>query len=267
MTGGIFSILECNSCGLKFTNPRPEKEEISGFYDSEEYLSHNVEKKNIKSYLYRIVRKINLRSKLQIITRNSTGNRILDIGCGTGEFLAFCKNNKLTVHGIEPNDKAREYGIEVHGLTIEKEEKLDSLPTESFDVITMWHVLEHVPDLKSRMKKIRQLLCKDGTLFLAVPNSKCWDAAYYKEFWAAYDLPRHLYHFDNQAIIQLAAQNGFEVVKRIPMKWDAFYISLLSEQYKKNKFIFLRAFFNGMRSNFYASRNQKNYSSIIYVLK
>jgi SAM-dependent methyltransferase len=169
--------------------------------------------------------------------------------------------------GIEPNEKARRFGSKNFRLTIFDEPKLDDFSPATFDVISMWHVLEHVHLLNERMQRINQLLKPGGTLIIGVPDSDSWDASKYKEFWAAYDLPRHLYHFTYDSLKKLAYKNGFSVNTIIPLKFDAFYISLLSEKYISGKQNFFSAFTKGIRSNIYARKNENNYSSLIYICK
>ena len=195
------------------------------------------------------------------------GNALLDIGCGTGEFLNYCRKRNFTTTGIEPSEKAGRFASEEFGLTIFTENKLDDFPPASYDVITMWHVLEHVHKLNERMHQIEKLLKPGGTLIIAVPNSDSWDAAMYKYFWAAYDLPRHLYHFTRYSLKKLANKNGFSVNVIIPLKFDAYYISLLSEKYMAGKHNYLSAVTNGIRSNNHGRKNENNYSSLIYICK
>jgi 2-polyprenyl-3-methyl-5-hydroxy-6-metoxy-1,4-benzoquinol methylase len=191
----------------------------------------------------------------------------MDIGCGTGEFLNSCQKNNYQTTGIEPNEKARKFAIEKFGLTVFDESKLNIFSPSTFDVVTMWHVLEHVHKLKERMEQINRLLKPDGTLIIAVPNSDSFDAGKYYDFWAAYDLPRHLYHFTQESIKKLAKRNNFSVKTIIPLKFDAFYISLLSEKYFTGKQNYIRSFINGIRSNNYGRKNEDNYSSLIYICK
>ncbi|MCB0804787.1 MAG: class I SAM-dependent methyltransferase [Bacteroidales bacterium] len=262
-----FSINQCSDCGFLFTNPRPKDVDLPAYYDSKEYISHSNTKTGTVSKLYQLVRNYTLGKKVQLITKYIPEGKVLDIGCGTGEFLFTMQQSGFEVSGIEPNPEARKFGQEKHGLTVYPEEHLEKFQETKFEVITMWHVLEHVSDLQNRMKQLKKLLHQSGILIIAVPNPASMDAAIYKKFWAAYDLPRHLFHFRKEDIKNLANQHGFNIIKIYPMKFDSYYVSLLSEKYKTGKSNLLKAFLNGFISNLNASFANKNYSSLIYVLK
>jgi 2-polyprenyl-3-methyl-5-hydroxy-6-metoxy-1,4-benzoquinol methylase len=265
LTKEEFTIVSCESCGLKFVNPRPDATEIGKYYASPDYVSHGG-KKNVLNFLYSQVRKFSIRKKYKLVKTMAKGRKLLDIGCGTGEFLLYCKQNGFDVTGIEPGEKPRNFARESYKLDIYGEEELNNLVRPEFDVITLWHVLEHIHPLRERMNKIMEILKPGGFIIIAVPNSESWDAHYYGKFWAAYDLPRHLYHFSQETMQNLAHNHGLKVDQVIPMKLDAFYISLLGEKYTKGKQNYFRAVINGIRSNNFAGRNQKNYSSLIFIL-
>jgi 2-polyprenyl-3-methyl-5-hydroxy-6-metoxy-1,4-benzoquinol methylase len=266
LTKEEFSIVICASCGMKFVNPRPDTTEISKYYESPDYVSHGGQK-NALNYLYGIVRKYSIKKKFKIIKEYAKGKKLLDIGCGTGEFIFFCKQMGFDVKGVEPGEKPRSFAKATYQLDVGEEAHLDNITVAEFDIITMWHVLEHVHKLHERMNKIREILKSDGTLIVAVPNSNSWDARYYGKFWAAYDLPRHLFHFSGETMKILAGVHQFKIVKIIPMKLDAFYISLLSAKYAKGNQNYFKAIINGIRSNNFAKKNEKNYSSLIFILK
>jgi 2-polyprenyl-3-methyl-5-hydroxy-6-metoxy-1,4-benzoquinol methylase len=267
LTKEEYTIVICNSCGMKFVDPRPEASEISKYYESPDYISHDAGKKNSLNFLYRQARNFSIKKKYKLVKEHSRGKKLLDIGCGTGEFLFFCKINGFNVTGIEPGENPRFFAQTKYKLDVHEEAYLDNLFHPEFDVITLWHVLEHVHLLHERMNKILEIMKPDGSLIIAVPNSDSWDARYYGKFWAAYDLPRHLYHFSRGTMQILAQNHGLKIDKIIPMKLDAFYISLLSEKYAKGKKNYFRAVINGIRSNNFARKNEKNYSSLIFVLK
>jgi 2-polyprenyl-3-methyl-5-hydroxy-6-metoxy-1,4-benzoquinol methylase len=267
LTGQHFTIAECTSCGFRFTNPRPDRNEIVAYYESAEYIAHDAGKGTLFETVYKTVRGYMLDKKLKLVRATSKGNSLLDIGCGTGEFLSHCQKSGYAVTGIEPNDKARNFAKEKYALNIFDEEQLEKFNKESFDVITMWHVMEHVHDLKERIKMVHHLLKPGGTFIIAVPNCLSWDAEYYKEFWAAYDLPRHLYHFTPATMKLLVEKNGFLLTETHPLKFDSFYVSLLSEKYKTGSKSFPRGFLSGLKSNLSAANKEKNYSSMIYITK
>lgn len=260
-----FTLLIDQESELLVTTPRPNDEELEKYYESVNYISHTDAKKKLIDKIYQSVRNYTLKRKLKLINSlNSEEKTILDIGTGTGDFLLICKKNGWRVTGIEPNKKARELA----------EKKLDanlfiqtsSLSNKKYDIITLWHVLEHVPNLNEYISNLKKLLKSNGTLLIAVPNYKSFDALYYKEFWAAYDVPRHLWHFSKKAIIKLFQTENMKVEKIIPMKFDSYYVSLLSEKYKTGYHNFFKAFFVGFKSNRKAKAS-KEYSSHIYVIK
>lgn len=265
LTGESFNIVKCGECGFRFTNPRPRAEELGKYYESAEYISHSDSRKGIFASVYQVVRKYTLYRKLSMISNFQPKGNILDIGCATGQFLNYMAEHNWNTTGIEPDDKTRAHAISEYGLNVYPEEHLNVLPKSSFDVITMWHVLEHVSDLNGRLQQLATLLKPEGTLIVALPNCNAYDAKIYGEFWAGYDLPRHLYHFTREDVKLLLERHGFTVVNIRPMKFDAFYVSLLSEKYMRGKMRWLPAIWNGFWSNM--KSGQKNgYSSQIYVI-
>jgi 2-polyprenyl-3-methyl-5-hydroxy-6-metoxy-1,4-benzoquinol methylase len=266
LTHESFRISQCEKCGFLFTNPRPSAGELPAYYQSAEYISHSNSHQGMQNMLYQWVRKYTLGRKYKLIQSFKQGTRLLDIGCATGEFLHYFKKRNWETFGIEPDARARQLGISNYALTIEDEDYLQKLPDASFDVITMWHVLEHVPLLNERIAQLQRLLSSDGVLFIAVPNPSSPDAVLYGSFWAAYDVPRHLYHFTQQTITRLFSKHDFNLVRQIPMKFDAYYVSLLSEKYMHVK----NRFFNGILSGFVSNRaanRSGEYSSIIYAFR
>ncbi|MCW3077403.1 MAG: Methyltransferase [Bacteroidetes bacterium] len=263
----IFQIVNCLSCGFKFTNPRPENEELGNYYKSESYISHTNTKAGIISKLYHLVRAYTLRQKIRLLSKYVSRGTILDYGCGTGMFLKECKSAGWYTFGLEPDQGARRVGKEI-GIDSfgNKNELKKSLGNSQVDIITMWHVLEHVTDLDVTLDFFKENLKPKGSLVIAVPNYLSYDAIYYKEFWAAYDVPRHLYHFDITTICKVIEPYGFKLIDTQPMKFDSFYVSMLSEKYKNGFINYFRAFITGLRSNLKAKTN-KDYSSVIYVFK
>jgi 2-polyprenyl-3-methyl-5-hydroxy-6-metoxy-1,4-benzoquinol methylase len=262
-----FQIVQCNSCGFKFTNPRPEEEQLGKYYKSEDYVSHSNTKKGFINSTYQSVRKYTLLKKLQLISKYYKTGKILDIGCGTGEFLNTCKNAKWNTIGIEPDDDAREMAIQNFRLDVRREEELKDLDDESFDIISMWHVLEHVPNLNERVEGLKRLIKPKGIIIIAVPNCDSLDARLYKEEWAAYDVPRHLYHFTPQDIEALFRKHELKVFRILPMIFDSFYVSMLSEKIKSGNTNIIRSTWNGLRSNLSALKSGKKYSSQIYLIR
>lgn len=267
LTGEEFAIYKCSECGLLITRPMPELSKLGSYYASENYISHSDEQKDLLSKVYHFVRNYTHKRKYKLLKKYSSGNSVLDIGCATGEFLHYCASQGMKTTGVEPNDKARLIAQSRFKLEVATEPEIGSLETESFDLITMWHVLEHVPDLNHRMQDIYRLLRKDGFAFIALPNHASYDASFYYRFWAAWDVPRHLYHFDRKSLSALATKHGFEVVSALPMLFDSYYVSLLSEKYMKGKQSYFKAFLRGFVSNSKARTGTGEYSSLIYVLR
>lgn len=249
------------------TFPQPSLEKLPEYYKSEDYISHTDAKRNVFEKVYHLVKSVSLKQKLKLINSVvESDKKLLDVGCGTGDFLKIAKDNNWAVSGIEPNDEAREIANQKTNNSVFKIEQLLDFETQSFDVITLWHVLEHLPKLEDHMSVFKSLLKPNGTLIIAVPNYKSYDAHYYKNYWAAYDVPRHLWHFSKTSITKLVSKENMELIKTLPMKFDAYYVCLLSEQYKSGFMNPLKAFWIGLRSNIKAKQS-KEYSSLIYVIK
>jgi 2-polyprenyl-3-methyl-5-hydroxy-6-metoxy-1,4-benzoquinol methylase len=259
-----FELLIDEELQLLKTHPQPSLDVLPKYYESEDYISHTDGKRSLFEKLYQIIKSYSLNKKASLINslHLQKGN-LLDIGAGTGDFLATAKKAGWKTTGIEPNEKAKAIAIS-KGVSFA--ENLESIQSHSFDVITMWHVLEHVPDLENQIKELKRLVKPNGTIIIAVPNYKSFDAKYYGEFWAAYDVPRHLWHFSKIAIEKLFAKENMKLIKILPMIFDSFYVSLLSEKYKNGKMNFIKAFYIGLKSNGKAKRNFE-YSSHIYVIK
>jgi len=267
VSGEEFQLVENQEYGFLETIPQPTLEKLPSYYESEDYISHTDAKRNLFEKVYHLVRSISLKKKLKLINSFSSETKtLLDVGCGTGDFLQTAHQNEWQVCGIEPNKEARVIANKKTNQSVLEAEKLQELGSKSFDVITLWHVLEHLPNLEDDVKTFKTLLKEDGTLVIAVPNYKSFDAQYYKEFWAAFDVPRHLWHFDKKSISKLVAKQNMKVVQVKPMWFDAFYVSMLSEKYKSGKMNPVKGFWVGLRSNIkYLST--KEASSLIYVIK
>lgn len=258
-----FDLLHNEELDMLITHPQPSLEKLPSYYESVDYISHTDGNKSLFEKMYQFVKGIALKNKLKLINSQSPKGRILDIGAGVGDFLSVCKNNGWQTVGIEPSEKAKTIA-KSKGVSFV--DHLSELENHSFDIITMWHVLEHVPDLENQIKELKRLIKPNGTVIIAVPNFNSFDANYYGKYWAAFDVPIHLWHFSKTAIKKLFAIESLELVKVLPMKFDSFYVSLLSEKYKTGKMNFIKAFFIGWKSNRYGSKNSE-YSSHIYVLK
>ncbi len=260
-----FSILIDKETDLLVTSPRPKDEDLGAYYESEDYISHADAKKSLFDKLYQFVRNYTIKKKIELLeTFNVSEKKVLDLGAGTGDFLLACKKHGWNAAGVEPSRKANK--IASLKLSSSLEYDIESLRGKQYDVITMWHVLEHVPNLTTYIEQLQQLLAKNGTLVVAVPNHQSYDAKHYGKFWAAYDVPRHLWHFSQKSIEKLFAKVEMKVIQTLPMKFDAYYVSLLSEKYRGGKMNPLKAFLTGFRSNLKARRSNQ-YSSLIYIIK
>ena len=268
VSGESFIIAECSSCSFRFTQDVPDADSISPYYKSEDYISHTNTATGLVNRLYHFVRNrtiVQKRKLIERITGKKTG-KLLDIGSGTGVFLSEMKKNGWEATGLEPDADARNVAKKVYNVELVNTDHLFQLPAGHYDAITMWHVLEHVHDLSKYVQQIRSVLHPKGKLFIAVPNYTSLDASVYKEHWAAYDVPRHLYHFSPRSMVLLMEKHGLKVLQYKPMWYDSFYVSLLSSKYKNGKTNWLGSFWNGFRSNLAAMGDNKKCSSVIYVI-
>ncbi|MBP6557362.1 MAG: class I SAM-dependent methyltransferase [Flavobacterium sp.] len=259
----IFELHHNPEYDILITFPKPSLEKLPSYYESDDYISHTDGKRSLFERAYHFIKGIALKNKLKLINTQSPKGKLLDIGAGTGDFLVVAKNDGWQTTGIEPNAKAKRIAIN-KGVTFA--ESLAALETNSFDVITMWHVLEHVPNLDEYITELKRLIKPTGTIIIAVPNFKSFDANFYGRYWAAYDVPRHIWHFSKTAIEKLFGEKELKLVEVLPMKFDSFYVSLLSEKYKSGKMNFVRAFFVGWKSNLSGNKT-KEFSSHIYIIK
>jgi 2-polyprenyl-3-methyl-5-hydroxy-6-metoxy-1,4-benzoquinol methylase len=259
-----FDLYHDATLDMLHTSPQPSLENLGRYYESPDYISHTDSKRSLFEKAYHFVKGIALKNKLNLINSSSSGKgKVLDIGAGTGDFLLTAKENGWKTIGVEPSEKAKAIAIQ---KGIEFVVETQELESHSFDVITMWHVLEHVPNLDNQIKELKRLVKPNGTVIIAVPNFKSYDAKYYGKFWAAFDVPIHFWHFSKTAIKLLFEKENIKLEKILPMKFDSFYVSLLSEKYKNGKMNFIKAFWIGLVSNWKASRSLE-FSSHIYVLK
>ena len=256
-----FQLMKCTECGLIITSPRPIDEELPKYYISEDYVSHNDSSKGLINSIYQRVKKITLRQKEALISSYQTKKTLLDIGCGTGDFIKQCELNNWSVFGLEPDEGARKIALQKVPGKVEPGESLFTLK-KSFGTITLWHVLEHVSNLNEYFNQFNRLLEDNGRLIIALPNPESPDAEHYNSYWAAYDVPRHLFHFTKNNISMLAQNHGFELEDVKPMLFDSYYVSMLSEKYKSGSIFY--AAINGLKSNVKA-RNKINHSSLIYI--
>ena len=269
ISGEDYDIWECESCSGRFTQNAPDQESISSYYKSEDYISHSDTKKGIVNALYHRVRGIMLARKFKLVNKYAKSGTLLDYGCGTGYFPAYVKSKGKSVKAIEIDPEARAFAQKKWGLEVYEPEALTNgeFNNHSFSVISLWHVMEHLYNPEEYMKRFHQLLHNDGTLVIAVPNYTSKDGEFYGKHWAAYDVPRHLWHFNPVSMVQFAERNGFTLLSKEKMPFDSFYVSLLSEKYKKGSTSMFAGFLNGYKSYIKSMKNPDLCSSVIYVFK
>jgi 2-polyprenyl-3-methyl-5-hydroxy-6-metoxy-1,4-benzoquinol methylase len=267
VSGETFDIKECGSCSFRYTEPRPPEERIGDYYESEDYISHSNTSKGPINTLYKLARNYTVRKKHRMVKKlaGEMPLRILDHGCGTGEFLAHCKKKGWETQGLEPDEGARAQASEQLGEQVGPPERLSELPDAFFSIITLWHVLEHVPRLQETVKDLKRTLAPGGTLVIAVPNCSSFDAEHYGPYWAAYDVPRHLYHFRPPDIRRLFEEHRMTLKEIRPMFLDGIYVSMLSEKYQGK--MPWRGVWTGFRSNLKADLKEGTYSAQIYLIE
>jgi 2-polyprenyl-3-methyl-5-hydroxy-6-metoxy-1,4-benzoquinol methylase len=263
-----FVVWQCSNCSLRFTQDVPDEASIGKYYQSTEYISHSNTSNGLVNSLYQKVRDYTLNQKASlIIGKTIKQGKILDLGAGIGAFLSTMKGKGWEITGIEPNEGARQQAKNLFNIELKETGSLQQLPENSFDAITLWHVLEHVHQLHDYIERLKKLLKPNGKIFIAVPNYSSLDSSIYKLYWAAYDVPRHLYHFTPKAIQVLMQKHDLKVSSKKPMWFDSFYISLLSSKYKNGKINWIGAGLSGVRSNLKALLNKKYCSSITYIIE
>lgn len=270
LTQATFDIIECAFCGLKYTYPIPPADKIAPYYDFPEYISHTDVKSGWMNKLYHYIRNKTLLQKANWVQSLFTGHKgkLLEIGAGTGAFANTMVQKKWEVTALEPDENSRNIAFEKYNIALRPIDHLFTIDTLSQDVICLWHVLEHVHDLQGYMNAFNAILKPTGKLIIAVPNHTSYDANFYKEYWAAFDVPRHLYHFSPSSMKVLLKKYNFQLVEVKPMWYDSFYVSILSEKYKQTGIMgIFRAFFVGCISNLKALSNPDKASSLIYVIK
>lgn len=268
-TGEQFDLFRCEECGFLFTQSVPDESVIGKYYESPDYISHTDTHKGLANRIYHWVRRYMLGSKARLIRLSSgmDSGRLLDIGTGTGYFSHFMQEQGWQVSAIEKSPQAREFALCHFNLKVDEPEALMQYEADSFEVITLWHVMEHLQSLNEVWEQLYKMLSEHGILVVAVPNPTSFDAHKYKEYWAAYDVPRHLWHFTPSAMQQLGVKHGFKLAEIHPMPFDAFYVSMLSEKYKGSKIPFLKGMWSGAEAWLASLVKKEKSSSLIYVFR
>lgn len=269
VSGEQFEIWQCENCHVRFTQAIPDKFSVAKYYQSDNYISHTDTRKGFINSLYHLIRRRTLDQKKNMIER-FTGvgkGKLLDIGAGTGAFAAHVRKGGWQSVGLEPDEGTRQRALDLYGISLLDSSELFSLPVNSFDAVTLWHVLEHVHELHEYMDRIRTVLQPKGKAFIAVPNYTSLDAQTYGAYWAGYDVPRHLYHFSPSSMKMLLQKHSMKLYNVQPMWYDSFYVSMLSEQYKHDSSGHISAFWNGLLSNMKAFGNKERCSSLIYIIE
>lgn len=268
-SGEQFDLCRCGECGFTFTQGVPVEAEIGKYYETPDYISHSDTKKGAMNAIYHWVRGYMLGRKARLVIKEShrTRGRVLDIGTGTGYFANAMQGRGWRVEAVEKNVQARAFAKEHFGLDVKPESALNMFAPGTFDVITLWHVMEHLEHLNETWERLWELLSDRGKLVIAVPNCLSYDARRYGNKWAAYDVPRHLWHFTPATIQELGSRHGFILAGRHPMPFDAFYVSMLTERQAGHSCAFLRGMCTGTAAWLSALRHKEESSSMIYVFR
>ena len=262
-----FVICQCSDCSFRFTNPRPNIAESGKYYQSDDYISHTDSKKGLLNKLYQVARDYMIATKYKSTVKKYNAKSLVDYGCGTGDFLKYCIDKGTNAIGLEIDDSARKIALNKGCKEVYEPSYLSNISSHSADIITLWHVLEHIHDLHPTVKHFNRILNENGTLVIAVPNHESHDAKHYGKYWAAYDVPRHLYHFNVASMTRLMNDEGFKLIETRTMRLDSFYIALLSNKYQSGGMNPIKAIYIGLVSNLKTLFNIRNSSSIIYIFK
>ena len=264
-----FELHTCEACGFVFTQDAPTGQALDAYYETPDYISHSDTRRGLINKAYHAVRSYMLGNKARLVIREShrPKGRLLDIGTGTGYFANAMLQRGWQVEAVERNAAARQFARQRFGIEVQPETALDAYAPGSFDVVTLWHVMEHLQALDATWEQARRLLGERGVLIVAAPNCASYDARRYGPYWAAYDVPRHLWHFAPATIQPLASRHGFAMAARYPMPFDAFYISMLSEKYRGSRHPFAKGLCAGALAWLHAAGAKEQSSSMIYVFR
>ena len=258
VTGESFKVYLDQNNIIGKTHPIPQKEEMDKYYESEEYYPHSLNKKSLLAFLYTITRKhMHLKRLTWIRGYIKKNTSILDYGCGSGDFVKYLRSKSIDAYGYEPN-----YNFCEHDFLTNQE----GWKNKKYEVIVLWHVLEHIHNPFDLIQSLKKRLNKKGKILIAIPNFKSFDSKYYGKYWAGYDTPRHLWHFSRKGLGLMAKENNFKVLKVKSLHLDSIYVSCLSEKYKRSPFPLLIGIVIGCIS-ILKSFFTKESSSFLFVLK
>lgn len=268
-SGETFHVCRCTGCGFRFTGDAPVEAEIGRYYESPDYISHTDTERGLMNTVYHWVRSYMLRRKAELVERlgGRTCGRLLDIGSGTGYFADAMTRRHWRADTIEKSAAARGIARQKFGLDTWTEDAYATIADGTYDVITLWHVMEHIERINDLWSGLHRWLKDDGLLLVAVPNCGSYDAQYYKEDWAAYDVPRHLWHFTPDTMERFAGKWGFRLTAVRPMPFDAFYVSMLTEQHLGRRMSFVRGMLTGTGAWLASLRDKRKSSSLIYAFE
>ena len=268
-SGETFELIKCAHCGFICTQGVPVEAEIGRYYETPDYISHSDTQKGLMNKVYHWVRHYMLQKKASLVERVTglSKGSILDIGTGTGYFSHTMQERGWSVQAIEKSAQARAFALEHFHLKVQEADSLSAIESKSLDAVTLWHVMEHLEHLNETWERLSAILKDRGVLIVAVPNPASYDAAHYQEMRAAYDVPRHLWHFTPSSMKQMGEKHGFRLQEMLPMPFDAFYVSMLTEKYKGSSCSFLKGAWTGFKAWLHAIRHKELSSSMIYVFK
>ena len=250
----FFKLYKDSETGIVWTQVGKNHNHLS-YYQSENYIPHS-DKKGLLGFLYRFSQRLMFVYKRIILMKPLKQSKsVLDYGAGDGKFAKYLEKSGKKIFTYDP-------------LKVNSSNNINLTQDTDFqaDMLMMWHVLEHIPDLKKVFPKILERVNKKGFLVIAVPNRDCFDAKYYKNHWAAWDVPRHLYHFNHKSLLNFMSSYGLSFVFKRPLTLDSYYVSYLSEKYKKAPFPLFSGFIIGFLSNCLALFTS-NFSSSVYVFR
>ena len=259
-----FDIAACKGCGLRFTQNRPAPEEIGRYYDSENYASHDSGKKaSVFLKVYQMARDYMLGLKFNLVRQfKPEWKQVLDYGTGEGFFTEYLLKKGKDASGIEPSAVARENFKSRTGKTLF--EDIDALPADkTFQVITLWHVLEHIHTLRETMEKLTERLEQKGIIVIAIPNQKAKDLEAFGPHWAAWDVPRHLYHWDTDSLSAFMKSLGLVRIHTGQLPLDPFYIGMISARYAGKGAV--SGILTGLKSYFHGKSNPAEGSTLLTI--